>query len=110
MLQEAAVGGCNDSGGSFNIGGYNGGSGYNGGGYRMVACSALYKQLCWKFGVSHKCVCIIPEGPLIYVVTCLETFCYFNRLFKVNVKIHLQLTFLSLSTSHCGASDLPLYY
>ena len=41
----------------------------------MVACSTLYKQLCWEFGVSHNCVCIISEGPLIYVVTCLETPC-----------------------------------
>ena len=41
----------------------------------MVACSALHKQLYWEFGVSHNCVCIISEGPLIYVVTCLETPC-----------------------------------
>ena len=41
----------------------------------MVACSALHKKLCWEFGVSYNCVCIISEGPLIYVVTCLETPC-----------------------------------
>ena len=41
----------------------------------MVACSALHKQLCWEFGVSHNCICIISEGPLMYVVTCLEILC-----------------------------------
>ena len=41
--------------------------------YTIVACSALYKQLCWEFGASHNCVCIVSEGPLMYVVTCLET-------------------------------------
>ena len=41
----------------------------------MVACSALHKQSFWEFGVSHNCVCIIFEGPLMYVVTCLETLC-----------------------------------
>ena len=41
----------------------------------MVACSALHKQLYWEFGVSHNCVCIISEGTLMYVVTCLETLC-----------------------------------
>ena len=41
----------------------------------MVACSTLHKQLYWEFGVSHNCVCIICEGPLMYIVTCLETFC-----------------------------------
>ena len=41
----------------------------------MVLCSALHKQLCWEFGVSHNCICIISEGPLMYVVTCLETLC-----------------------------------
>ena len=51
------------------------GGGYSIGGYTMVACSALHKQLCWEFGVSHNCVCIISEGPLMYVVTCLETLC-----------------------------------
>ena len=80
MLQEAAVGGCRGSSGGYNIGGCNGGGGYNVGGYTMVACSALYKQLCWEFGVSHNCVCIISEGPLMYIVTCLETCCNLNRL------------------------------
>ena len=81
MLQEAAVGGCSISRDGYNIGSYNGGSGYNGGGgysvggYTMVACSALHKQWCWQFGVSHNCVCIISEGPLMYVVSCLETPC-----------------------------------
>ena len=65
MLQEAAVGGCNDGGGSYNVGGCNGGGGYNVGSYTMVACSALHKQLCWEFRVSHNCVCIISEGPLL---------------------------------------------
>ena len=73
MLQEAAVGGCNSGGGGHNIGGCNGGGGYNVGSYTIVACSALHKQLYWEFGVSHNCVCIIYEGPLMYVVTCLET-------------------------------------
>ena len=73
MLQEAAVGGCN-GGGGYNVGGCNGGGVYNIGGYTIVACSALHKQLCWEFRVSHNCVCIISEGPLMYVVTCLETF------------------------------------
>ena len=41
----------------------------------MVAYSALHKQLCWEFGVNHNCVCIISEGPLMYVVTCLESLC-----------------------------------
>ena len=78
VLQEAAVGGC----GGYNVGGYyGGGGGYNVGGYTMVVCSALHKQLCWEFGVSHNCVCIISEGPLMYVVTCLGTFCNLNKLF-----------------------------
>ena len=55
-------------------------AGYNIGGYTMVVCSALHKQLCWEFGVSHNCAWIISEGPLIYVVTCLETICNFKRL------------------------------
>ena len=67
------VGGCN--GGGYNIGGHNGGSHYNVGGYTMVACSVLYNQFCWEFVVSHNCVCIILEGPLMYVLTCLETLC-----------------------------------
>ena len=75
MLQEAAVGGCSGGCGGENVGGYNGGGGYSVGGYTMVVCSALHKQLCWEFGVSHNCVCIISEGPLMYVVTCLETLC-----------------------------------
>ena len=41
----------------------------------MVACSTLHKQLCWEFGVNHNSVCLISEGPLIYVVSCLETSC-----------------------------------
>ena len=82
MLQEAVVGSCNGGGGSYNIGGYNSGGGsYNVGGYTMVACSALYKQLCWEFGANHNCVCTISEGFLMYVVTCLEIFSNFNRLF-----------------------------
>ena len=80
MLQEAAVGGCNGGGGGYNNGSFNGVSGYNVGGYTMVECSDLYKQLCWEFGVIHNCVCITSEGPLMYVVTCLGTFCNFNRL------------------------------
>ena len=79
MPQEAVVGGCNGGCGGYNLGSYNGGGGYSVGGYTMVACSALHKQLCWEFGVSHNCVCIISEGPLMYVITCLETFCSFNR-------------------------------
>ena len=70
VLQEAAVGGCNA-----------GCSGYNIGGYAMVVCSTLHKQLCWEFGVSYNCVCIISEGPLMYVVTCLGTFYNLNKLF-----------------------------
>ena len=71
VLQEAAVVGCNgSSGGHYNIDGCNSGGGYNLGGYTIVACSAIHKQLCWEFGVSHNCVCIISKGPLIYVVTC----------------------------------------
>ena len=81
VLQEAAVGGCNGGRGSYNVGGYYGGGGYNVGSYAMVVCSALHKQLCWEFGVSHNCVCIISEGPLMYVVTCLGTFCNLNKLF-----------------------------
>ena len=80
MLQEAVVGGCNGGGSGYNIGGCNGGSGYNVGGYTMVAYIALHKQLYWEFGESHHCICIISEGPLMYVVTCLGTFCNFNRL------------------------------
>ena len=87
MLQEAAVGGCNSNGGSYNVRGCNISSGYNVGGYTMVAYSALHKQLCWEFGVNHNCVCIISEGPLMYVVTCLETFCNFNRFLHFNIKI-----------------------
>ena len=84
--KKAAVGGCNGgrSGynvGSYNVDGYYGGGGYNVGGYAMVVCSTLHKQLCWEFGVSHNCVCIISEGPLMYVVTCLGTFCNLNKLF-----------------------------
>ena len=41
----------------------------------MLVCSTLRKQLCWKFGVTHNCVCIISEGPLMYIVTSLETLC-----------------------------------
>ena len=81
VLQIAAVGICNCGGGGYKVGGCNGGGGYNVGGYTMVACSTLHKQLCWEFGVSHNCVCIILEGPLMYVVTCLVTFCNFIRIF-----------------------------
>ena len=77
MLQGAAVGGCNIGSGGYNIGGYNGGGGYNVGSYTMVVHSALYKQLCWEFGVSHNYFSNISEGPLMYIVTCLETFCIF---------------------------------
>ena len=80
MLQEAAVGGCSGSSGSYNFGGCNGGGGYNISGYTMVACNALHKQLYWEFGVSNNCVCIISDIPFLYVVTCLGTFCNFNRL------------------------------
>ena len=75
MLQKAAVGSCNGGHGGYNIGGYNSGSGCNIGGYTMVAFSALHKQLCREFWLSHNCVCIISEGPLMYVMTCLETLC-----------------------------------
>ena len=75
VLQEAAVGSCNGGHSGYNIGGYYSGGGYNVGGYAMVVCSTLHKQLCWEFGVSHNCVYIISEGPLIYVVACLATLC-----------------------------------
>ena len=75
MLQEAAVGGCSGGHGRYNVGSYNSSSNYSVGGYTMVTFSALHKQLCWEFRVSHNCVCIISEGPLMYIVTCLETFC-----------------------------------
>ena len=75
VLQEAAVSGCNGGHGSYNVGGYNSGNGYNFGSYTMVAYSAQHNQLCWEFGVSHNCVCIISEGPLVYVMTYLETLC-----------------------------------
>ena len=86
VVQKAVVSGCIGRGsgynvGGCNIGGYNGRSGYIIGGYTMVACSPLYKQLYWEFGVSYNCFCIISEGPLMYVVTCLETFYIFNKLF-----------------------------
>ena len=80
MLQKAAVGGFNGSSGGYNVGGCNSGGGYNVGGYTMVVCSTLHKQLYWEFGVSHNCVCIISEGPLMYVVTCLENPCSQNIL------------------------------
>ena len=74
MLQEAVVSGCNSGGGSgYNVSNCNGGGSYNVGGYTKVARSTLHKQLCWEFGVSHNCVGIKSEGPLIYVVPCLET-------------------------------------
>ena len=76
VLQEAVVSVCNGGCGGYNVGGYySGGGSYNVGGYAMVVCSALHKQLCWEFGLSHNCVYIISEGPLIYVVICLETPC-----------------------------------
>ena len=75
VLQEAAVSGCNGGCGGYNVGGYYGGGGYNAGSYAMVVSGALHKQLCWEFGVHHNCVCIISEGPLMYVVTCLEPPC-----------------------------------
>ena len=81
MLQEAVVGGYNHGGSNYNIAGYNGGGIYNIGDYTMVAWSALYKQLYWEFEVSHNCICIVSKGPLIYIVTCLQTFYNFNRLF-----------------------------
>ena len=80
MLKEAAVGACNSGRSGYNVGDYHGGSGYNIGSYTMIAFSALHKQLYWEFGVSHNCVCIISVGPLIYVVTCLETVFSFHRL------------------------------
>ena len=85
MLQEAAVAGCNGGAGGYNIGGCNSSGSYNIGGYTMIACSALYKQLYWEFGVSHNCVCIISKGPLMYVVNCLGTFCNCNRLLQFNL-------------------------
>ena len=81
MLQEAAVGGCNGGSSGYNIGGYSGGSSYNVDGYTIVAPSALYKQLYWEFGASHNCSCIISEGPLMYIVTRLQTLHNFNRFF-----------------------------
>ena len=75
MLKEAAGGDCNGGGSGYNVGSCNGGGGNNVGGDTMVVCSALHKQLCWEFGVSHNCVCIISEGPLMYIVTFLGTFC-----------------------------------
>ena len=75
MLQAAEVGGCNGGHGGYNIDGYYGGGSYNVGCFAMVVCSALGKQLCWEFGVSHNCICNISEGPLMYVVACLETLC-----------------------------------
>ena len=74
MLQEAAVGGYNGSSG-YNIGGYNSGGGYNIGVYTILVHNALHKQSCWEFGVSHDCSYTISKGPLIYVMTCLETLC-----------------------------------
>ena len=68
MLQKTVVGSFNVDNGGYNIGGYNSGGGYNVGSHTMVVSIALYKQLCWKFEVSHNCICIIPEGPLMYVV------------------------------------------
>ena len=65
VLQEAVGGGCNSSRGGYKIGGYYGGGSYNVSGYTMVVDSALHKQLCWEFGVSHNCVCIISKGPLM---------------------------------------------
>ena len=41
----------------------------------MVVCSAPYDQLCWEFGLSYNCICIISDGLLMYAVTCLETLC-----------------------------------
>ena len=69
VLQETAFGSCNGGHGGYNVGGYYSGGGYNVSCYTMVVCSDLYKQLCWEFGVNHNCVCIISEGPLMYVVT-----------------------------------------
>ena len=68
MLQEAAVGSCNGG-----VSGYNSDScnSNNIGSNTIVVCGSPHKQLCWKLGVSHNCVCIIFEGPLIYIVTCL---------------------------------------
>ena len=37
VLQEAAVGGCNGSGGGYNVGSCNCGGSYNVGGYTMVS-------------------------------------------------------------------------
>ena len=78
MLQEAAVGGYN-GGGGYNISGCNDSGSYNIGGYTMVACRTLHKKLCWEFEVGHNCVFSIFEVTLMYVVTCLGTFCNFNR-------------------------------
>ena len=83
VLQEAAIGSCSGGHGGYNVGGYNSVGGYSVGGNTMVACSALHKQLYWEFGVSHNCVCIISNGPLMYDMTCLETLCSFNRLFNL---------------------------
>ena len=85
------------------------GGSYNVGGYTMVVCSTLHKQLCWEFGVSHNCICIISEGPLMYMVTCLETLCSQLILLISIIRFFLKLTCYSHSTSHCGASNRPLY-
>ena len=66
---------CNGGHRSYNISSYNNGGSYNVGGYTMVAYSALHKQLYWEFGVSYNCICIISEGPLMHVMTCLKTLC-----------------------------------
>ena len=87
VLQEAALGDYNGSSDGYNIGSFKNGSDYNIGGYIIIVCSTLHKQLYWEFGVCHNCVCIIYEGPFMYVVTCLKTFCNFNRLLYFNIKI-----------------------
>ena len=43
--------------------------------YFHIVLFIYNKQLYWEFGLSHNCVCIISEGPLMYIVTCLETPC-----------------------------------
>ena len=86
MLQEAAVSGCNGGSSGYNVGGCNDGGSYNVSSYTVVVHSALYKQFCWEFGVSHNCVCIISEGPLIYTMTCLKTFYNYNILFKLMLR------------------------
>ena len=83
------------------------GGGYNVGSYTMVACSALYKQLCWEFGVSHNCVCIISEGPLMYVMTCLKKL-FSPLILNLVIRFVLNLLVTAIAPAS-GASNWRLY-